>query len=389
MKKGKSKHAIAPDPAARGVGSAATKFDLYTFEQDDDDDDSTAASGGSEQLGDTKMYADEASLYSIAEDSREDAISTVVGRTEEGVLMSTAAETGSGEQHPGEFGVELSLDEEDEDAVGLKDGDDDSAVQFYDLDRRRRRRFIATTAILIFIVLALVAIAVSVTQSQEETSRNAVSEGILAGETEEEPPDPTDAPTFADTTRIQAETLVALAIGDCPGSGSYSEETTPQGQVFQALIDEVEAKATFDPTTGDVTFDELHGIDYLREKYALGMLYFATEGNADSWQVDDQWMTGTDPCESWTGIVCDSPRSGGSCAVTSLELGEFCCWEVRLTRVLHTQKLERKLTHVFPSSTSFLFQIPTTCVAIFRESSAVCRASNILGWQITKLLGTF
>lgn len=353
VKKGKNKHAIAPAPSARG-GSGAAKLDLYTFEQNGEDDDSTAA--GAEQFGDSLLYADEASLYSIAEDSREDAVSTVVGRTEEGVLMSTAAETGSGEQHPGEFGVELSLDEDIAGIVkdGDHDDDDDSAKIFYDLDRRRRRRFIATTAILICFVLALVAIAVSITETQEDTSRSTISEGILSGET-----DPTDAPTFADTTRVQAETLVVLAIGDCPGPGSYFQETTPQAQVFQALVDEVATKATFDPTTGDVTFDELHGIDYLREKYALGMLYFATEGYADSWQVDDHWMTDTDPCGTWTGVTCDPPRSGGSCAVTSLELSESLITAL-LMPVLHTIKSEQNLTHGLYLDHLSLFQIPTT-----------------------------
>ena len=283
-------------------------YDFYTFEPDSDDDVIVDESA--------RMYADEASLYSIAEDSREDAVSMVVGRSEEGVVISTAAERGSGEQKPGEFGVELSLDEDDRVDRG-GDDDDGSAAQIYDLDRRARRRFFGATACLFCLLLALAAaVTVSLTQSQgQQTSKSAAVEGNVGGSS-------TVAPTLEDTTRVQAETLVALAIGECPGPESFFDEATPQGQVFQAIIDEVVSKASFDSSTGEVTFDPLHGFDYLQEKFALGMLFFATGGHDGVWDADDQWMTDTDPCDGWTGVVCDAPRIGGTCAVTGLELGK-------------------------------------------------------------------
>jgi len=294
-------------------------------------------------------YGDEASLYSIAEDSREDAASRTTGgcteQTSDLVLVarvddpisSSSRTTGgyteqtsdlvliasvddpissnsnsSGNKHIGEeeLGVEMSLENDDE--------DDDSAAIIYDYDRRQRRRRHWAAAFLICLVLALIAISVTVTQVQEDTSRSTVSKGI---ETEAEP----------DTTVLQAETLVAIAISDCPSNSirPFTVENTPQSDVFRMIVEEVVSQATVDPTTGNVLFDDKHGIDYLKEKYALGLLYYATEGQ--SWNNNKQWMSMTDPCDGWTGVVCNKPRIQGTCAISSLELGKslrafVCVW---------------------------------------------------------------
>ena len=313
MRTGGRRSAVGPVPYQNDV---AAKYAVYTFDADSDDDDKIheTISG---------MYADEASLYSIAEDSREDAMSIVVGRSEEGVLMSkSAAVQGRGQQNPGELGIELSIEEEDE--AGKDCDDNGSATQIYDLDRRARRRFMGTTACLICLMLVVLAVTLSVTQTQQQkTSKSAAVDGING-----DVPTATATPTTPvedteDTTLVQAETLVALAIKDCPGPDLYFDDGSPQGQVFQAIVGEVASKASIDSSTGDVSFNELHGIDYLQEKFALGMLYFTTGGHDGTWKVDDMWMTDTDPCDGWKGVVCEAPRSGGTCAVTGLELGKF------------------------------------------------------------------
>lgn len=311
MRTGGRSSAVAPVPYRDDA--AAGKYAFYTFDTDSDDDNRI-------QQTISGMYADEASLYSIAEDSREDAISTVIGRSsEEGIVMLTSAGgRGSGEQNPGEFGVELSLEEPD---LGKDDDDNGSAAQIYDLDRRARRRFVGMTACLICLLLAMLAVTLAVTQTQQQRiSKSAAVDGINGEIPAAAAPSPSPV---QDTTQAQAETLVALAIKDCPGPDLYFDDASPQGQVFQEIVGEVVSKASRDSATGKVSLNKLHGMDYLQEKYALGMLYFTTGGHNGTWKVDDQWMTETDPCDGWKGVVCNEPRSGGTCAVTGLELGKI------------------------------------------------------------------
>jgi len=274
------------------------------------------------------MYGDEASLYSIAEDSRE-------GRASEFTTPSAAAggaaspykhgsNPDNNNEYGGEdndFGIEMTLDD-----------DNASATQFYNYEQRlrRRRRLLAASAFLICLLFALVAVTIAVTQTDEASSRSVVSGGLVDGEGGGGViPPPTSTPTFEDTTRQQAETLVVLAVDGCPGDRTgLMDATTPQNRVFEALVDEVVSQASFDARTGIVTWDERHagGVEYLREKFALDMLYMTTVG--DSWTVHEQWMSSTDPCNGWTGVVCGDdeeavPRVGATCAVTSLELGKF------------------------------------------------------------------
>ena len=327
--------------------------DLYTFDSYDTDDkttpsislvavspkmylhNSTPPSSTATPLGDgasspqMAMYGDEASLYSIAEDSREGRASEFTTPSAAGGAAAAAYDFSSNNNEYGEedndFGIEMTLDD-----------DDGSATRFYNYEqRRRRRRLLVASAFLICLLFAIVAVTITVSLKDEDSSsRSVVSEGLVDGEDGgggggEIIPPPTPAPTFEDTTRQQAETLVVLALDGCPGDRTgLLDATTPQNQVFEALVDEVVSQASFDARTGIVTWDERHagGVEYLREKFALDMLYQATVG--DSWTVHEQWMGPTDPCDGWTGVVCGDeveavPRVGGTCAVTSLELGKF------------------------------------------------------------------
>lgn len=297
------------------------------------------------------QYGDEASLYSIAEDSREGKNSefTPTKPNNNDVLNQSL---GAGQE---DLGIEICLEDVDVD-------DDDnmtksSDVVFHYMYPRHRCRLIAAVCLLCLLVLAAV-LAVIFTQVVDTSqSRSQVSSGIsekdgngIPGATTVVPqatdppsslaendvstttnsptqspitdapiPTPTDTPTTnaptEDTGYEQAETLVKNALDECQGGKSFSDPSTAVGQVFQSLVQEV-----YDGRSGGV-FDEVHGEDYLRERYALEMLYRSTGGK--DWNQNSGWLNG-DPC-TWSGVECNT-RQAGSCAVTELNLSKcfFC-----------------------------------------------------------------
>ena len=187
-----------------------------------------------------------------------------------------------------------------------------------------------TAACLIFALLVAVVLSVSLTQLDRNQSRGSV-EGLTDGsesdtgnaglETESPTLSPTLSPTSAptqDAKNILSESYVYNAINQCQGTGSFYDAASPQGEVFQLLINEVYDKAVVD-STGAIAFDELHTTEYLLEKYALSVLYITTNG--DSWSRNDNWMSTSDPCVDWEGIDCQKNRAVSSCAVTGLTLG--------------------------------------------------------------------
>lgn len=375
MKGSSKKNSISPAP----YGDA-----IFTYS---DDVDSTAAVVTNR----TQMYADEAELYSIAEDSREEcdmsgvtpgaqveaaaaaAMSTHVNQNNRTFLDDNDEEMFvSGEKE----GVELTLDDED----------DASQNWFYNYNQRRRRSIVMTTMFMICLLFSILVTYVGVTQSQKSSARNTASAEIVenkASSTAVPTATPiSPAPTYADSTQQQAEALVVLAINACPGEKSFFNETTLQGRVFRQIVNEVKEKASWDPSTGKSTFDELHGIDYLQEKYALGMLYYTTNG--ESWDLNELWMDQSDPCDGWMGIECDSPRVKGTCAVTRLNLGKFSSHAVSPITNLCT----KWNIHVL-SSHSGLAQMQTICQATSLKNFAASLVFNIVAWPEMILGVTF
>lgn len=328
------------------------------------------------------MYADEASLYSIEEDSREQQ-----EETEDRTAAFAAAtpannnniENGNtAEEEEENGGVEICFKEED---LVSKASDDQFMLFYNSKTRARRRRRLALVCLLLVGCTALLgtAIALSVSWSlQNRSSRGAVAEiskstndddkdknsqttapESSSSQTPSAPPPSTAAPTAQqDNVRyVLAENLVYSAVQECPfGAGTFFDESTIPGRAFARLIQEVyqnnnnivdnaeiqsvgnvpntESAPTAAPivaNAAETVTNLLYSNDYLREKYVLLVLYYSTHG--DEWLDHDNWLSYSDPCnetdqsrsdgKNWTGVQCSKRTEERSCAIVQLLLGTY------------------------------------------------------------------
>jgi hypothetical protein len=308
------------------------------------------------------LYADEASLYSIEEDSREDRTpddfsptpsnQEVLNRKYGGGVMPIDYNTKEGEnpsdleRDNGDVGVEVRFEADDDDNMSKES---DNRFLFYDTGLRRCR-MVSAACVLCFFIVAVV-LSVTLAQLSETRSRATVSE--IRNESPEEPALQTGRPTASpiaaapsqDAKYLMSENYVYEALRQCQGTGTFFDEATAQGRVFRSLVDEVYNGTTMD-ATGAIAFDKLHSKDYLREKFALSILFVSTNGN--SWIFKQNWLSTSDPCVDWSGVVCANGRVLSSCAVTGLELCTF---------LLHVRTVDKRLC--FGSSLILSTQLPT------------------------------
>jgi hypothetical protein len=131
-------------------------------------------------------------------------------------------------------------------------------------------------------------------------------------------PSPTLSPTHSGAYKL-ADGLVYRALQYCPGMQNFDDSATPQGQIFQKIVNEVVEQTVTDPG-GFIIYPLDFGYDYLREKYALEMLYQATNGG--EWIDNNLWSTESDPCTGWNGITNCTTRREGSCGITHINLSK-------------------------------------------------------------------
>lgn len=149
-----------------------------------------------------------------------------------------------------------------------------------------------------------------------------------------EPADPTppqqEQPTSPTTPvppviTIDAYDLVWDAIVGCdPNSANdLVNESTRQMEVFTVIVREVEKLITTDER-GSQSLDSKVGRDWILEKWALLMLFFATDG--EYWDNRSGWYSSTDTC-TWYNQAIEAerclPRQAGGAAVTTLRLGKY------------------------------------------------------------------
>jgi hypothetical protein len=351
-----------------------TPGDRYTHDcfDDDDDDDDSFDRQQHRMMNDPNQiyYAEEASLYSIAEDSREDRQSeyTPTRNSHAGGGGGTSSANLGGGQRCGRrgndnnddedelFGVELCLDDE------LTKASDDQFRHYTHADRRRCC-IAAVSCLICCALLCALILSVTLTQLSERNSRhNSSSKAVVAATANDVPSDtvvsttsapatstsnanngggtgnstqqattalpslsPAQSPTV-DANYLLSQNHVYSALSPCQSSSSLVEPATPQGRIFASLVQEVYSSAIRNDTTGEISLNgDSSGTDYLREKYALEMLYTSTNG--DGWTSSSGWMKPSDPC-TWFGVQCPTARIGGACAVTNLQLGKvafFMC----------------------------------------------------------------
>jgi hypothetical protein len=137
-------------------------------------------------------------------------------------------------------------------------------------------------------------------------------------------PSPAPSPQLIQSTAyILAQGFVTSALKTCPGSTSFEDKSSAQGQAFDKIAKELLANVVVG-SDGFVNFPLEFGSGYIREKYALEMLYLATNG--DTWLSSTDWLSDSDPCVGWYGIASCQTRNEGSCAVLQVNLGKSMCW---------------------------------------------------------------
>jgi hypothetical protein len=327
-----------------------------------------------EQKYDAWRYGDEASLYSIAEDSREERQSDINSRASEvpsransdlnsrlsdpsrvskrgiGIGASPNVVEVRWVSHDGENGI---VDSED----GYEDANDYPDPMSPGHNSRRLR--ILSAACILFIVVMAVTLGVTLSQDSETSRSSAgsgvvvlddVESGVIPGDTQEElssaspsvfpSVSPSLLPTpLRETTSLQTVTTsnvlatyyLKTILSPCTQEYILLDKSTLQGQVFQQLLDEEVAAAEVED--GDqIFFDINRGPDFIRERYALLMLYLSTNGQG--WQNVAGWMDpDTDVCD-WFGVLNCRQRIEGSCAVLNLNLSKWSSCGLGLSLIL-------------------------------------------------------
>jgi hypothetical protein len=283
-------------------------------------------------------YGEEASLYSIAEDSREDRFSELAGSevpSSRGLGGGGGGGASDAPRPPDTIGgVELCFIEDELPTYPTDLDDSDESFQPYYIYHNPRRCRIIAAAFAIFMVIAGVVLAITLAHVNDDPPRSKVSEGIVQeGDPAVVPDPPTPAPSTleptaapstleptVDNSKAMAANFVYNALVGCPGSVDFTDPSTVQGMLFEMIVDEVHSGAKKEQN-GAMTFDQTVGYGIVQETYALGMLYYATVG--DKWTTDTNWLEpGVEPC-NWYQVNCRNNRIQGQCAVTDLNLGKF------------------------------------------------------------------
>ena len=302
-------------------------------------------------------YGDEASLYSIAEDSREEFMSEAA-RSRAGTDLASANNSNANNQvlandpvaanHVVDIGWDRAADggagdgpmTDDEDEEEVRSGT--SNEPYYGYHNPRRVKLAGAACLLCMAVVAII-LGVTLSNREDAVPRGAVSDGVTV---DEFIPPPTSTPSAIpsaapnpspvavpvdDTTKpptdvlqwigILSDALVKEALDMCPGRNLLDDPGTPQGKVFKSIMDEI-FEGTEIEEDGSFTLPLHMGQEYIQEKYALGMLYASTGG--DRWDVASSWNTFTDPCEAdWFGVINCKPRTDGDCAILYLNLSTY------------------------------------------------------------------
>ncbi|GAX23715.1 hypothetical protein FisN_12Hh292 [Fistulifera solaris] len=294
------------------------------------------------------QYADEASLYSIAEDSRENG-SDVFSVTE------AAPEIPAFVMQPDVKWVQEDILKNEEEINGPSHSGMKDVFQ-----RLLRNKWIKLGLAGLLLLVAVLAIAIGVRASNSDTKAVPDSIEVGAEAPEDVPVDipvavpsasptssasssfPTQQPSLdssvvtASPTQLApydlATKFVTNALSACADSSLLQDKTFPQGRIFEKLVLELLEEITVD-ADGFVYYPLDYGDAFIKEKFGLEMLYEATNG--DTWNNNINWKTENDPCAGWNGVQNCRPRREGSCGVVEIDLAfnnlsgyippELCC----------------------------------------------------------------
>ena len=312
-----------------------------------------------EEKFDAWRYGDDASLYSIAEDSREGRQSDITSRASEAPSrqsgINSRASQVTGRTSARGFGatssaVEVRWMSQDGGKynMDLEDGNEDDYYPGGIPQHNTRRLRMFAAASIIFILVLAVTIGVTLSQDNDPT-RSSTGSGVTVGDAEggqieQSAPAPTVTPTASpsaspsitptsspskqpEPTSFPTSTSELLAVfylkgilSSCTQEYILLDETTLQGQVFRQLVEEEIATATV-ADGGQIFFDINRGPDFILERYALMMLFLSTNGQ--DWLNAGGWMDPDSDVCSWFGVLNCSQRREGSCAVLNINLSKF------------------------------------------------------------------
>lgn len=320
-----------------------------------------------EEKFDAWRYGDDASLYSIAEDSREERQSDINSRasaseapSRQSDINSRASEALSRTNSRGIDATRTAVEVRWLSQEGRKinmDSEDGYEDDYYPggmpVHNTRRLRMCAAVSIIFILILA---VTLGITLSQDnDPSRSNTGSGVTVGDAEEGQlpveqsspvpatatttspsvnslaspsiaptsspsikPVPTSSPTS--TSEILAVFYLKNILSSCTQEYILLDETTLQGQVFRQLVEEEVATATVEGG-GQIFFDINRGPDFILERYAMALLFLSTNGQ--DWTRAGGWMDPASDVCSWFGVLNCTPRSEGSCAVLNINLSKF------------------------------------------------------------------
>jgi hypothetical protein len=318
-----------------------------------------------EEKFDAWRYGDDASLYSIAEDSREGRQSDITSRASEAPSrqsdINSRASEATGRTKARGIGatgsaVEVRWMNQDGGKYNMdsEDGYEDDYYPGGMPEHNTRRLRMCAAASIIFILVMAVTLGVTLSQDNDPTRSNTGS-GVTVGDTEggqlpveqsasvpttaptvspsasssitpsitptsspSKQPEPTTSPTS--TSEVLAVFYLKSILSSCTQEYILLDETTLQGQVFRQLVEEEVATATV-AGGGQIFFDIKRGPDFILERYALMMLFLSTNGQ--DWLDTARWMNADSDVCDWFGVVNCSQRKEGSCAVLNINLSKF------------------------------------------------------------------
>lgn len=315
-------------------------------------------------------YVDEASLYSIAEDSRENSSAMQSSKatssqqmmiirppSQEGVEAADVfAENEFNEETP----IDLRWVTADEMAVeeGTRhtapaprqetDSLEDVAMEQEEEEESLGPRHNARRSLLFFLLLIgcaivlILSITLAFRNRDDGRPRNTVSGGVVDPDfdpredanvaTPSSPSAPTtpaatsspisSPPTSAPTFTQDPRQFVWDAVTSCPQTNpaDLTNISTSQMEVFEELVYEVMALTT--KVDDLVVYDPKIGVDWILEKWALLNLFFATDG--EFWINNLNWYSYKDVC-TWNNDA-ETPcteRAPGDAAITALKLRKY------------------------------------------------------------------
>ena len=347
-------------------------------------------------------YGEEASLYSIAEDSRENQSASRASSQQPGPSVGHAAhalppmedpEDGeNNNNNPIEVRWVTAQEMEDEEEEQRKasmipipnpDANEVASDDEESLGPRHNSRRTLFYFLLLAVALLAMILSLSLTlRNRDEQPPTTVSGGIADSDGTDRgalPVEPTttavDPTTTSATTPsvVDVRSLVWDAVTSCAQTNpdDLTNISTMQMEVFEELVYEIEGLVSTD-ASGSQSLDPKVGKDWILEKWALLMLFFESEG--EYWVQLDNWYSYEDVC-TWFNQAMDAEnshcasRAPGRAALTKLKLGKFAGYRMKCDIYF----ISSNLFNVFHLQQTIISKVacPKNCVACQRSKRLI------------------